>query len=186
MRRACLLVAIGAGSPMLTAVACATTRPVGEQYDDASITTRVAAKLAADPEIRKYEIDVDTLDNVVTLRGSVESQGDKEEAERIARNTPGVVRVDNELDVGTEADLFDENPDAWLTAKIESKLAADPQTSAMNVDVDTDDRIVTLSGIVPSRREVEEIERIARNTEGVEGVRNELQIEGESRPTPSS
>jgi osmotically-inducible protein OsmY len=55
-----------------TSFGCASTRTVGEQIDDGAITSKINAKLTADPEVNPFNIDVDTLDGVVTLRGEVE------------------------------------------------------------------------------------------------------------------
>jgi hyperosmotically inducible periplasmic protein len=72
---------------------CATNRPADEQLDDAEITARVKAKLIADPEVAALNIDVDTVDGVVTLTGEVDSDTARLEAEQLARTTDGVVRV---------------------------------------------------------------------------------------------
>lgn len=155
---------------------CATSQMPGEQIDDATITTSVATKLAADPDIRKHNIDVDTQNQVVTLSGNVESEAEKKEAEQIARDTMGVQSVQNQLEVGADQDMFDGNPDTWITTKVKSQLAADLETRAMNVDVDTNDRVVTLRGMVNEQADKQRAEEIARNTEGVTQVKNELQI----------
>src|SRR5688572_23739564 len=55
--------------------------------EDAALTARVKAKLAADPEVRAYTIDVDTLEQVVTLSGRVENAAVRAEAEKLTRNT---------------------------------------------------------------------------------------------------
>lgn len=164
-------------TPWAITMGCATTQPAGEQTDDAVINTMVASKIAADPDLRKYDIDVDTTQEVVTLRGNVENETDKAEAETLARNTRGVRSVDNQLSVGTDADLGDGNPDLWITTKVKSQLVTDDDVRTMNVDVDTDDRVVTLSGIVRSETAKQDAERIARNVEGVEDVVNQLKVE---------
>ncbi|HXT21077.1 MAG TPA: BON domain-containing protein [Thermoanaerobaculia bacterium] len=69
--------------------------------DDATLTAKVKAKLAADPEVTAYAIDVDTLEGVVTLSGRVESATESAEAEKLARGTEGVKSVVNRLTVGT-------------------------------------------------------------------------------------
>jgi len=80
--------------------ACKTTVPVKEQIDDASITTKVKAKLAADGDINPFNIDVDTNEGVVTLQGRVKSQDIRARAERLTRETGGVKRVINLVKVG--------------------------------------------------------------------------------------
>jgi osmotically-inducible protein OsmY len=72
---------------------CATNRSVGDQIDDAAITAEVKARLVADTDVAALNIDVDTLDGVVTLTGQVDDDEARLEAERIARTTPGVIRV---------------------------------------------------------------------------------------------
>jgi len=68
--------------------------------DDATLTAKVKAKLAADPEVTAYTIDVDTSGAVVTLSGHVESADESAEAEKLARDTEGVQSVVNRLTVG--------------------------------------------------------------------------------------
>lgn len=163
------------------ATACATTRPAGEQVSDAWITSKVESKLAADPNVNPFEIDVDTKEGVVRLSGMVDEENDRLEAEEIARNTDGVVRVINDLKVG-DIDVGTQVSDAGITSKVKSKLAADPEVTAMNVDVDTTDGVVTLSGLVRTESQREEAEELARNTEGVKRVRNLLEVVGPAEP----
>jgi osmotically-inducible protein OsmY len=67
---------------------------------DAEVTAKVKTRLAADPEVNPFRIDVDTIDGTVTLSGMVSSEAEKAEAEKLARNTEGVVAVVNNLTVG--------------------------------------------------------------------------------------
>ena len=69
--------------------------------DDATLTAKVKAKLAADPEVTAYTIDVDTSGSVVTLSGRVETADESAEAEKLARDTDGVQSVVNRLTVGS-------------------------------------------------------------------------------------
>jgi osmotically-inducible protein OsmY len=69
--------------------------------DDATITTKVKSALIADPDLSGLSIDVDTAQNVVTLRGSVVSDAMRQKAEQLARSVDGVKEVRNELVVKT-------------------------------------------------------------------------------------
>jgi len=162
----------------VAAAACTTTRSAGQQVDDSAITMKIESKLTADPDINPTNVDVDTLHGVVTLRGEVEKESARTGAERLARETGGVVEVRNQIRVQGEPGEDDETlSDVAITAKIKTKLTADPDINPFNVDVDTLDGVVTLSGIVGKAENVERIEEIARETEGVVEVRNELQVE---------
>lgn len=158
-------------------VGCASNRTVGEQADDSTITTKITAKLAADPEVNPFNIDVDTFDGEVTLRGEVEKEFAKTEAERLARDTRGVRSVRNEIAVVSPADKQGRPSDAWITTKVKSKITADPELNPFNIDVDTQGGRVTLSGEVKTRAARDEAEKLARNTRGVVAVVNELKVE---------
>lgn len=72
---------------------------IGAAVDDASITARVSAGLAKDPDLSALRIDVDTRGGAVTLKGPAPSEAAKERAGRIAREVQGVSSVDNALEV---------------------------------------------------------------------------------------
>jgi hyperosmotically inducible periplasmic protein len=80
--------------------ACSTTQPVKEPADDASITTKVKAKLATDGDLNPFNITVDTKDGVVTLQGRVKKAETRTKAEHFARETGGVKKVINLVKVG--------------------------------------------------------------------------------------
>ncbi len=67
----------------------------GEYVDDATITTKVKASIIN--ELGMKEIGVETMQNTVQLSGFVDSQGVKDKAGSIARNTSGVKEVKNNL-----------------------------------------------------------------------------------------
>jgi hyperosmotically inducible periplasmic protein len=80
--------------------ACSSTKTAGTQVDDAAITAKVKAKLAADGDINPFNIDVDTNEGVVTLQGRVAKDEARTKAEQLARDTDGVRRVINLIKVG--------------------------------------------------------------------------------------
>jgi osmotically-inducible protein OsmY len=77
--------------------ACGKT--VGETIDDTTITTRVKTAMLNDPAVGGLRIDVDTFKGTVTLSGSVKTQAEKQQAIALARRTPGVVEVTDNLQV---------------------------------------------------------------------------------------
>jgi hyperosmotically inducible periplasmic protein len=66
--------------------------------------------------------------------------------------------------------------DATVTAKVKTKLAGDTETSAIKIGVTTVKGVVTLSGVVPTEREKTKAEQVARGTEGVTQVVNNITI----------
>jgi len=67
--------------------------------------------------------------------------------------------------------------DAAINTTVKNKLAADPTTSGARINVDTSNGVVTLSGTVPTTAEKSEAERIARTTQGVTQVSNNITVE---------
>jgi hyperosmotically inducible protein len=76
-------------------------RPFGRWVDDATTTAAVKTKLLADKNIAGTKINVDTLGDVVTLTGEVQSSEAKQLAEQIAKNTGDVKQVHNRLTVAS-------------------------------------------------------------------------------------
>ena len=72
--------------------------------------------------------------------------------------------------------IADATANARITAAIKSKLITEPGISAMSINVDTTDGLVTLSGTVGSEEEVAKAVRIALETEGVHKVISTLQV----------
>jgi hyperosmotically inducible protein len=69
--------------------------------DDAKITAAVKAKLVADKARNLVAVNVDTRGGAVHLKGTVQTDQDRMEAERLAKETTGVVSVTNDLKVRT-------------------------------------------------------------------------------------
>jgi len=66
--------------------------------------------------------------------------------------------------------------DGGITAKIKSKMALDDTVEARDINVSTRDHVVTLSGTVASTKERERAVQLARETEGVKSVKDELRL----------
>ena len=72
---------------------------IGDTLDDAWLHTKIVAKLIGDTKTPERKINVDVVNNVVTLRGTVETAEARTEAERVAKDTEGVTKVVNQLKV---------------------------------------------------------------------------------------
>lgn len=74
-------------------------RSAGQIADDAAITAAVKTRLIASSEVRALDVDVDTYEAIVILKGAVTSGEARSTAEQLARATRGVKGVRNELTV---------------------------------------------------------------------------------------
>jgi hyperosmotically inducible protein len=66
--------------------------------------------------------------------------------------------------------------DAALTTSVKTKFLADDMVKGLNIDVDTDNGVVTLNGRVASQAEANRATTIARNTDGVKSVVSNLRV----------
>jgi len=66
--------------------------------------------------------------------------------------------------------------DAGITAKVSAGLAQDSELSAVKIDVDTRNGIVTLNGPVKTKQASERATQIAQGVQGVNSVVNQLTV----------
>jgi hyperosmotically inducible periplasmic protein len=67
--------------------------------------------------------------------------------------------------------------DSAITTKVKTKLVAKEPTTLTNVKVNTDrDGMVWLSGTVPTKAASDRAEEIAKDTDGVRGVHNNIVV----------
>jgi len=71
----------------------------GTAMGDDAITNSVKRQLLADGDLRRLDLSVTTSNGVVTLAGIVPSNDTRREAVDLARHTPGVAKVNDQLRV---------------------------------------------------------------------------------------
>jgi osmotically-inducible protein OsmY len=69
----------------------------GVVIDDAEITTKVKAAIFAEPGLKSLQIAVDTINGIVSLSGSVDTQANHDRTEALAGAVSGVKKVSNHL-----------------------------------------------------------------------------------------
>ena len=100
MRTRHAFLAIASALALLTTTGCAVMRDqesVGAYVDDATLTSRVKAKFAENPVVSMMSITVETMKGTVQLSGFAKTADEKATAERLARQTSGVVAVRNDI-----------------------------------------------------------------------------------------
>jgi osmotically-inducible protein OsmY len=69
---------------------------------DDSIYDYVKRKLANDQVVKGGALEIDVKEGVVTLRGTVEAEQQRQKAERLAKKVKGVKKVINEIKVASK------------------------------------------------------------------------------------
>lgn len=156
----------------------ATGTTVGTEIDDSIITTKVKSKLLADQDIKGFDLKVETHKGDVLLSGFVDNQAQIDHAIMITRSVEGVKNVDNK--VGLKSDsattMGVKVDDSIVTSKVKSSLLADPDIKSLDIAVVTNNGEVQLSGFVNNQTQIDHAIDIARRTEGVHNVINELRV----------
>ncbi|SBV98080.1 periplasmic protein (fragment) [uncultured delta proteobacterium] len=116
---------------------------------------------------------------VVTLRGTVASEVERQNAVTTVSAIHGVHTVKNDLRIDDE----DENTvgeyidDTLITTAVKGKLLAETGFKSFSVSVETNQGVVTLTGTVDKFEHVSLAELVARTVDGVKTVVNRLQYE---------
>lgn len=171
---------------------------------DPWLTAKIQSKYFLDTDVKGRDIDVTAQNGVVTLRGTVESERERRQAVALATNTDGVLQVQDELQVGAggaanarpnEAESREPArgtagtnviagvEDVWITTKIQSQYFLDQEVKGHEINVDTRNGVVTLTGSVEADARKQLAEQIARETDGVNRVVNRLTVSAAGQNT---
>ncbi|MFO8082847.1 MAG: BON domain-containing protein [Desulfobacterales bacterium] len=165
----------------------------GEEQDffgvvnDASTTARVKYRLLWNRHTDGLDIEVNTKNGVVTLAGLTATEIEKELAVKIAENTKGVSDVVDQLKV-SEKEAAEEQKsvlektgrfmsDAWITSKVHTTLLFSKEAEGSDVEVDTQDGVVTLEGSAKSEKQKQQIIELAEDVTHVKSVQSKLTVE---------
>ena len=171
---------------MMPLAAHAADGDLTEARQEGSIWTAIALNRHLNP----FSIDVDVESGVATLSGEVESDVDRDLAEQVAKSIEGVQRVDNQLTVNPDAKRKEQTAgtpsmsqsfsNATTTASIKSKLLWNSNTEGLDINVDTRGGVVTLTGTAQSEEAKDLAGMLAKDTEGVHRVDNQIRVDGEA------
>lgn len=146
--------------------------PASSERTDADIAAAATRALEWDAFVPIDKLDITVSKGWVTLRGEVEWQFQREDAERVVRRLTGVRGVTNLILVRPRIKPSPEE----LKRKVEDALVRSAETDAKRITVEVQGDKVILKGTVRSWAEKAEAERVAWLAPGVTSVDNRIQI----------
>jgi hyperosmotically inducible periplasmic protein len=137
---------------------------------------------------KDVSVSQDREKGVVTLMGTVPTDGDKAQAESIAKSGAGAQVVSDQIAIrppGNESDA--KTIDSDLDKGIEKNLDAMLVKNRLKKDVqyDVKNGVVTLTGDVPSQSRRTQVERLASTVPNVKQVVNELEVKNQKASSAS-
>ena len=175
---------------------------------DKLLDSRIEQRIHNDASLKKHNVDVSVDGGVATLTGTVATETERVKAKQLA-TIKGIARVDNKLIVdpgaphtaiGTAGKKTKEGAekvvdktkeglsktgevitDAWITTRVKSKFVGEDLLKGSDINVDTNDHVVTLKGTVMSAAGRTRAVAQAKEVEGVHKVVDLLTI-GPKKP----
>jgi hyperosmotically inducible protein len=145
--------------------------------NDSWLTSKTKIALFADARVKGSEINVETTQGVVMIRGKVDSDAAKQAAEGIAKGIDGVKSVKNDLQViaPSKREAIDDK-DAAITTRVNEQIAKDSSLRKAGIQAQTNAGVVSLSGEVQDLMTSAQASWTAWQVPGVKSVKNDLTV----------
>ena len=169
-------------SVLLSAIVCGST--IGahtarasdgqSQSRDSWVTAKTKIALFGDFRVKGTEINVETKDGLVMLRGKVDSDEAKSAAAEIAKSVDGATSVKNELQVVPRPQRKTaEEKDEVITSRVQHRLQG---LKHANISVKTNAGVVSLTGDADDLITSAKASWKAWMVHGVKSVKNDLTV----------
>ena len=192
------------GALVITGLALAPSAAMAQapKVDDSTLDNRIEELIKASATLKHADIDVSVENGVVTLKGKVPSAAHRTRAGSLAK-IAGVTRVDNQIEVDTTlahkadkamdkaesktdkavdktkaaaGEVGDAVTDAWIITKLKADFVNEDTLKGSDINVDSDNHVVTLKGTVVTAAGRARANQIAKTTKGVSRVIDALTI----------
>jgi len=163
-------------APLIVAGAAAGVAVINDRrtantiLEDQSIEIKIANAIRADEELASQShIAIVSYNHVVLLLGQTPEKRLREQAVSLARQAEKVKRVHNEITIAQPTSYKVRNNDAWLTAKVKTKLLGEEDLASLHVKVVTENSVAYLLGWI-TREEGNDIARVVQQVKGIKAV----------------
>ena len=173
-----LCTALVIGGALITGSALALSKADEKTpINDSWMTAKTKIALFADARVKGSEINVETSQGLVMIRGKVDSDEAKQAAEGITKGIDGVKSVKNDLQVVAPAKREAINDkDEAITTRVIEQIAKDSSLRGAGIHAQTNAGVVSLSGEVSSLMTSAQASWTVWQVPGVKSVKNDLTV----------
>ncbi len=140
--------------------------------EDDDIKKAIDDAMVYDPRVSSFKIGVAVEEGRVTLTGTVDNLKAKRAAGLDAKNTVGVVSIDNRIKVRPGQDTVD----TQIAENLRDAIGLDPILDRFEIAVIVRNHEAFLAGVVDSHFEKEHAEDVAARINGVASIENNLVV----------
>ena len=127
--------------------------------------------------IDDVNVDWDKKENVVHLKGNVDSAAERQRAEEVATAAVGTTgKVLNELTIEDVNDTTADNLDGQIRDRLSEMVDRDETLKDRDIDFDVNNGVVTVKGSVKSAAEKSRVDQLVKAAPGVKNFANGLEI----------
>jgi len=145
-----------------------------------NIQTAIKRAWSYDPRVPAGKLNVKVGENIAVLDGDVLNLNSKLAAEEDARNTTGIEKVVDNINVKRKVVVSPKIPttDKAIKKRINNAIIRDPYVDTVDVKVKVAQGIVQLDGSVENDFKKQQIQRIATDVKGIIAIDNNLKVTG--------
>ena len=145
-------------------------RTPGKYIDDEIIELSVLSSILEDKNtLNQTHISATSYNGLVLLTGEAPGESLRQRIVEVARDTPGVRFVQNEIALQAPSTLAERASDSLVTGRVKVALLADEDVRSIHVKVVTERGIVYLMGLL-RQDEADRATEVARRVAGVQRV----------------
>jgi osmotically-inducible protein OsmY len=169
MQTGCALITVGTVGAAAT-VSATDRRTVGTQIDDKTTQSRVRSAINNIPLVKdNAAITVDVYNGQVLLTGQAPMQTMIIEVEKTATAVQNVIKVHNQVRLGSPIPATSTMNDVWLASKIKTVMLTDEKIPLFKLVLVVEDSEVFIMGLLTKEEAAAAVDA-ARNVEGVSKV----------------
>ena len=138
----------------------------------------------------KIDVSQDRDKGVMTLKGNVAAESDKQQAENLSKQAAPGYTIANEIGVrppdASNAGAVASNLDSAIEDNFKAAIKARRNLDDQSIHASSKNGTIVITGSVKTRAQKTEVSTLAKHVDNVKQVVNELEVKPDKHSTPNS